>query len=487
VGQVRGKGNYQLTFAVMAASIGAYALLQSLVIPVLTTFEAQLHTSQDAATWILTAYLLSASIFTPILGRVGDMIGKERVFVATLIALAVGSVLAALAPNIGIMIVARVIQGVAGGMIPSAFGIIRDEFPPEKVAGAVGSLASLSAVGAGLGIVLAGPIVSALGWRYLFWLPMIVTVVAAVAAVLVIPESPVRSPGTISWLPAILLSGWLVAILVALSEAPVWGWGSPKVIGLLIGGVLLAAAWVAAELRAATPLVDMTMMRLPAVWTNNLVSLLLGLGMYATFAFLPEFLQTPRALAGYGFSASIIASGLLLLPSSVTMFIAGQFAGRLARLLGGKTLVFWGCLVSAASMAILAFAHQQEWEIAVATGLMGIGFGFAYSAMSALVVAAVPASQTGVATGMNANIRTIGGCIGSAAMASIVVSHLAKSGLPLQSGYTSGFAVMAAALLVAAVAGLLIPAARARRVIAEATTPAPGEITASADTVATSE
>ena len=236
----------------------------------------------------------------------------------------------------------------------------------------------------------------------------------------------------------------------------------------------------------------MTMMRLPAVWTNNLVSLLLGLGMYATFAFLPEFLQTPRALAGYGFTASIIASGLLLLPSSVTMFIAGQFAGRLTTLLGGKTLVFWGCLVSAASMAVLAFAHQQEWEIAVATGLMGVGFGLAYSAMSALVVAAVPANQTGVATGMNANIRTIGGCIGSAAMASIVVSHLAKNGLPLQSGYTTGFAVMAAALVVASVAGLLIPAARARRVTVHATavaatTAAPSEITASADTVATGE
>ncbi|HEX3962737.1 MAG TPA: MFS transporter [Trebonia sp.] len=487
MGRVRGGANYRVTFAVLTASVGAYALLQSLVIPVLTTLQAQLHTSQDAATWILTAYLLSASIFTPILGRVGDMIGKERVFVVTLVALAVGSVLAALAPNIEIMIVARVIQGVAGGMIPSAFGIIRDEFPAEKVAGAVGSLASLTAVGAGLGIVLAGPIVSALGWRYLFWLPMIVTVVAAVAAVLVIPESPVRSPGTISWLPAILLSGWLVAILVALSEAPVWGWGSPKVIGLLIGGVLLAAAWVAAELRAATPLIDMTMMRLPAVWTNNLVSLLLGLGMYATFAFLPEFLQTPRALAGYGFSASIIASGLLLLPSSVTMFIAGQYAGRLTTLLGGKALVFWGCLVSAASMTMLAFAHQQEWEIAVATGLMGVGFGFAYSAMSALVVAAVPANQTGVATGMNANIRTIGGCIGSAAMASIVVSHLAKSGLPLQSGYTTGFAVMAAGLLVACVAGLLIPAARGRRVSAEVMMAAPGEIAASADTVVTGD
>jgi EmrB/QacA subfamily drug resistance transporter len=476
-----------VTFAVLCAAIGAFALLQSLVVPVLTTLQAQLHTSQDAATWILTAYLLSASIFTPILGRVGDMIGKERVFVVTLAALAVGSVLAALAPNIGIMIVARVIQGVAGGMIPAAFGIIRDEFPAEKVAGAVGSLASLTAVGAGLGIVLAGPIVSALGWQYLFWLPMIVTIVAAVVAVLFIPESPVRSPGTISWLPAILLSAWLVAILVALSEAPVWGWRSPKVIGLLVGGVVLAAAWVAAEFRAATPLIDMTMMRLPAVWTNNLVSLLLGLGMYATFAFLPEFLQTPRALAGYGFSASITVSGLMLLPSSVTMFITGQFAGRLTALLGGKALVFWGCLVSAASMAVLAFAHQQEWEIAVATGLMGVGFGFAYSAMSALVVAAVPADQTGVATGMNANIRTIGGCIGSAAMASIVTSHLARSGLPLQSGYTTGFAVMTAGLLLASVAGLLIPATRGRRVTGEVTMAAPSKVAASADTVVTGE
>jgi EmrB/QacA subfamily drug resistance transporter len=471
-----------LTFVVLTSAIAAYALLQSMVVPVLTTMQAQLHTSQDAATWILTAYLLSAAIMTPILGRVGDMIGKERVFVAALIALAAGCVLAALAPNIGVMIVARVIQGIAGGMVPVAFGIIRDEFPAEKVAGAVGSLASLTAVGSGLGIVIAGPIVNALGWQYLFWLPMILTAAAAIAAMLFIPESPVRSPGTISWLPAILLSAWLVAILVALSEAPSWGWGSPKVIGLLIGGVVAAAAWMFSELHAATPLIDMGMMRLPAVWTNNLVSLLLGLGMYAMFAFLPEFLQTPRAVAGYGFTASIIVSGLMLLPSTVTMFIAGQYVGRLTKWVGGKALVVWGCLISAVSMGILAFAHQQEWEIAVATGLMGFGFGFAYSAMSALVVAAVPVNQTGVATGMNANIRNIGGSIGSAAMASIVTAHLARSGLPLQSGYTTGFAVMAVVLLLATGAGLLIPVARR-----PGTDPAAREVAAAADTVATGE
>jgi EmrB/QacA subfamily drug resistance transporter len=469
------RADYRVTFAVLAMGVAAFALLQSLVIPVLTTVQHQLHTSQDTVTWVLTAYLLSASVMTPILGRVGDMIGKERVFVATLVALAVGSLLAAVAPSIGIMIVARVIQGVAGGMIPVAFGIIRDEFPADKVPGAIGALASLTAVGGGLGIVLAGPIVNALDYHWLFWLPMILTVAAAVAAVLFVPESPVRTAGRISWLPAVLLSAWLIALLVALSEAPEWGWGSGRVLGLLAAAVVLAAGWVTAELRAARPLIDMKMMRRTAVWTNNMVSLLLGVGMYATFAFLPEFVQTPSA-AGYGFGASITRAGLMLLPSAVTMFAVGMVAGRLAVRLGGKTLVTGGCLVGAAAMAMLAFAHHQQWEIYFAAALMGVGFGFAFSAMSALIVMAVPASQTGVASGMNANIRTIGGSIGSAAMASIVTSRLASSGLPLESGYTTGFVVMTGALVLAAVAGLLIPAARRLRQQADAAGPEQAEL-----------
>ena len=141
------RAHYQVTFAVLSAGVAAFALLQSLVIPVLTTVQHELHTTQSAATWVLTAYLLSAAIMTPILGRVGDMVGKEHVFVVTLVALAVGSLLAAMASSIGVLIAARVIQGIAGGMVPVAFGIIRDEFPPEKVAGAVGALASLTAVG----------------------------------------------------------------------------------------------------------------------------------------------------------------------------------------------------------------------------------------------------------------------------------------------------------------------------------------------------
>ncbi|HEX4094527.1 MAG TPA: MFS transporter [Trebonia sp.] len=449
----------QLTFATLVVGIGAFSLLQSMVIPVLSTIQAELHTSQSAVTWVLTAYLLSASVMTPILGRVGDIYGKKWVFVATLVALAVGSVLAAVAPNLAVMIVARAIQGLAGGMLPVGFGIIRDEFPADKVAGTVGVLAALLAVGGSLGIVLAGPIVNALNWRWLFWLPAIVTVIATVAAAAFVPQSPVRSPGTISWLPAILMSGWLVLLLVPLSEASEWGWGSPTVLGMLAGAVALAAVWVWSELRAASPLIDMTMMRLPAVWTNNLVALLIGVGLYAMFAFLPEFVQTPSS-AGYGFGASITRSGLMLLPSGVTMFAAGLYAGALTRRYGGKVLVVAGCLIGCAAMAMFAFAHSQQWEIYVATGILGIGFGLAFSAMSANVVSAVRAEQTGAATGMNANIRTIGGSIGAAVMASIVTARLEPSGLPTGSGYTTGFAVMAAVLVVAALAGALIPSQR---------------------------
>src|SRR6195952_1693987 len=215
------RSHYQLTFVVLAVGASAYSLLQS------------------------------ASVFTPILGRVGDMIGKVRVLVIVLAVLAVGSILAALATSISVMIIARAIQGVGGGVIPLAFGIIRDEFPREKVAGAVGVIAALIAVGGGLGLVLAGPIVNSLDYHWLFWIPGGVVAAAAVATPLVISRAPGRNPAKISWLAAVLLSAWLVALLLGVSQAPSWGWGSVSVIGLLVASVVLAALWVVVELRSA--------------------------------------------------------------------------------------------------------------------------------------------------------------------------------------------------------------------------------------------
>src|SRR3984885_3874733 len=452
------RSHYRATFTVLAAATAAYALLQSLVIPALPTIQAGLHTSQNTVTWVLTAYLLSASIFTPIMGRLGDMWGKERMLVAALVALTLGSVLAALTGSILIMIVARGIQGIGGGVLPLAFGIIRDEFPVEKVAGAVGVIAALAAAGAGLGIVLAGPIVEALNYHWLFWIPAIMLAVATVAAKLLVPKSPVRTAGRVSWPAAVLLSGWLVALLVPISEAPTWGWGSARVLGLLAIAVVLAVAWVVVESRSAHPLIDMRMMRIPVVWTTNLVALLFGVGMYATFAFLPEFLQTPAA-AGYGFGLSIPLSGLILQPSSVAMFVVGIASGRLTSRFGAKSVLVAGALISVIPFALLTFAHQHEWEILLAMVLQGLGFGMAFAAMSNLVVQGVPPQQTGVASGMNANIRTIGGSIGAAIMSSIVTSSAGTGGLPSESGYTHGFGLLTLATLAAAFSAMLVPSA----------------------------
>ena len=453
--------HYHVTFAVILVAVTTYSMLQSLVSPVLPTIQHSLHTTQNTVTWVLTAYLLSASVATPILGRLGDMIGKKKVLVGVLVALAVGTLLAALATSIGVMIVARVIQGAAGAILPLAFGIVRDEFPREKVGSAIGITAALLAVGGGLGIVLAGPIVDALDYHYLFWLPLVFVVLSALAAAFFVPESEVRTPGRINPLAATLLTGTLVALLVALSEGSTWGWGSGRTLGLVAASVVLCIGWVRVELRSATPLVDMSMMRLPAVWTTNLVALLFGAGLYAVIGFLPEFLQTPSR-AGYGFGASITASGLYLLPMTITMFIAGVSSGRLVHRVGSKAVLILGSAISIVPMAMLAFAHDHSWEIYTASALLGAGLGFAFSSMSNLIVESVPAAQTGVASGMNANIRTIGGSIGAAVMSSIVTAHLSSAGLPAESGYTHGFAFLLVVAAAAAGAALVIPSHRRR-------------------------
>ena len=142
--------------------------------------------------------LLSAAIATPILGRVGDMLGKEKIIVGVLLARAVGSLISALATSLPV-VAGRVIQGTGGAIFPLAFGIIRDEFPAERVAGAIGVMSAILGTGAGARIVLAGPILVHLNYHWLFWIPMIMSAIATVATFVFVAQSPVRSPGRINW------------------------------------------------------------------------------------------------------------------------------------------------------------------------------------------------------------------------------------------------------------------------------------------------
>ncbi len=448
-------GRRRLTFAVLAVSVSSFALLQSLIVPVLTTIQREFHTDQNTVTWVLTAYLLSASIATPLLGRIGDVVGKTRMLVICLIALAVGSLLAALAPSIGWLIFARVVQGAGGGVLPLSFGIARDEFEGE-VTRALSVLASLTAVGFGFGIVLAGPIVDLMGYQGLFLLPMAATAAAGVAALVFIPESPIRTPARLPLVPAVLLAIWLVALLLALSEGNQWGWTSPGVLALFAAAAVGMTAWVMVERRVPVPMIDMDMMRLRGVWTTNAVAGLVGFGMFAAFGFLPQFLQTPET-AGYGFGASISESGWLLLPSAAMSFVVGFTTATLIGRFGARAVIVTGALTMSATFFSIAVWHDATWQLYLSTTAQGFGSGLVFSSLAGVVIASVPAAQTGVASGMNANIRTIGGSVGAAVMAGIVTAQHGPSGFPAESGYTIGFVVLGCCMLLAAGAASLIP------------------------------
>ncbi len=243
-----------VVLTVLTLGCAGYAMLQSLVIPALPTLQHDLHTTPTGVTWVFTAYLLSASVATPIAGRLGDMFGKKRALLVVLTGLAGGSLIAALATTLPVLIAARTIQGIGGAIFPLAYGIIRDEFPRERVAGGIALISGLLGIGGGLGIVLAGPILDNLGYHWLFWIPALVVGATVIATLLFIPESPIRAEGSVDWPGAALLSFWLVCVLLAISQAPQWGWTSPRTIGLLVVGLLAGAVWVVIEGRTRMPL-----------------------------------------------------------------------------------------------------------------------------------------------------------------------------------------------------------------------------------------
>jgi MFS family permease len=387
------------------------------------------------------------------------MYGKEHVLLWTLVVLAAGTLLAAVSHTLALLIAARVIQGVAGGIYPLAFGIIRDEFPRERVAGSIGFISAILGIGAGIGIVSGAIVVEHLSWNWLFWLPLAVVVAAGFCTWRFIPESPVRVPGRINWLAAALMTIGISTVLIAISETTTWGWGSSRTAGLLAAGLAVCTAWVVVEIRAKEPLIDMTMMRIRGVWTANLTAFLLGAGMYSAFIVFPQFAQLPTS-TGFGFGASVVASGLYLLPSTIAMMVVGMAAGPIAARFGSKAAVIVGSIFAAAAFGLIAAAHDHPYEMLLSAALMGIGIGLAFAALGNLVVQAVPAHQTGAAGGMNTVMRTIGGAIGGQLAATLIADNTGAEGLPAVTGFTETFVMAIVFLIVCALTGLLIPGRR---------------------------
>ncbi|WP_433478357.1 MFS transporter [Spirillospora sp. CA-142024] len=450
-----GQGGRGLVPLLAFLGVMAYSLSMAVVTPALPQIQEGLNTTPAGAAWALTAMTLSAAVATPVAGRLGDLYGPRRVLLAVLVVATAGTVVAALAGTVPVMLAGRVLGGVGGGVFPLAYTIIRDVIPPARTAAAVGLMSSMLGLGGAVSWCLAGPIIDFLGWRWLLWVPVIGLVPGVALAWWIVPRPAPRPAARVDWWGAVLFAAWLVAALTALTEGMDWGWTSPGVLGLLALSAAMAGAWAWVENRVREPLIDLRLMRVRGVWTANAASLMSGYALMAGGLLFPLLVQLPGD-TGYGFGGTATQAALLQLPASVGMTVAGMTAGLLDRRIGSRMVLFGGALMTALGYAFVAAQHEAMWHLYVGGLARGIGLGFAYAAVANLVVAAVPAEETGVATGINTLIRTVGASLGTQVSAVVIVV------VPGEGGFTTGFAVSSAVMAAVLPLALLVPRGRRR-------------------------
>jgi EmrB/QacA subfamily drug resistance transporter len=447
----------RITLAVLSLGVIAFTLSQTTVAPALPHIQSSLGITESSVTWTLTGYLVSASVMTPIIGRLGDMFGKRRLLLVTLVAFALGSALCAVAGSIGLLIGGRVIQGIAGGLFPLAFAIVRDELPREKVASSIGIVSSITGIGGGIGLVLGGVIVDHVSWHWIFWLSLAITLVALVTTWLLVPESPITTPGRVDLGGAALLAIGLAAPLIGVSQSSTWGWGDPRTLGLVALGVPFLVGLVAFERRQPQPLLDMATLSRRPVLATNAATALIGFAMFGSFVLIPQIAQVPSS-TGFGLGVSATVAGLLLLPSTVVMLIVAPLSGRIGGRRGSKGPLVVGALITGAALGLLAVAHTTELELMAGAALMGTGVGFAFAAMPNLIIEAVRQEQTGEATAVNALVRNVGAAVGAQVSGAILAgSVVAGVATPGESGFTTAFAVAAGVAVLAACMATLVP------------------------------
>jgi EmrB/QacA subfamily drug resistance transporter len=456
--------HYNVTLLILTLAGTAFSLQQTMVVPALPVLQAEFGTSPSWAVWVLTGFLLTASVATPLLGRLGDQFGKERMLVISLAIFLAGCLGAAAAWDIWSLIGFRILSGAGGAVFPLSFAIIRDEFPPEKVRVGIGLLSAVFGVGGGLGILLSGLIVDHASWRWIFVAGALPVAAAIVLVHRFVPESPVKSPSRVDYAGAAFLSAGLVALLLALTEGERWGWGSGRILTLGVVAVALLVGWGWVETRVSVPMVDMRMLARRPILFTNLAALIAGFAMFGSFVLVPAYVETPTnlpaslaGLADYGFGATATEAGLILLPSSLVMLVAGPAAGLLGRRFGSKWPLASGMVLVAAGSALLALFHDEPWQVAVAMIVLGTGVAFAFAAMAALITESVRPTETGVATGMNTVMRTDGSVVGGQVGAALLTADtIGSSPVPAESAYVHAFWLSAAAAVVAAALAVLV-------------------------------
>lgn len=410
-----------LVVAVLAFGGIVVSLMQTLVIPLVPRLPELLAASPADTAWVITATLLASAVATPVVGRLGDMYGKRRMLLVCLVLLLSGSLVGALSTSLPMLLVGRTLQGMAVGVIPLGMSILRDELPAAKVGGGVALVSATLGVGSGMGLPLSGLLADTLGWHALFWILAVASAIALGLVIAVVPESPIRTPTRFDLVGAAGLTVALVALLLVINKGTDWGWTRGPTLSLSLVGLGVGAAWVRWERRRTAPLVNLAVTLRRPVLTTNAAAVLTGFAMFSQFIGNLNLITMPTA-TGIGFGRSTLVAGLCQLPGALMMVVVSPVSARFGARYGPRFTLALGALLVAGGYVVRMALHTELWHLALAAMVTYAGFGLAYGAFPALIMANVPVAETAAANAANALSRVVGSTVASAAASAVLAA-----------------------------------------------------------------
>ena len=407
------------TLGAMSFALFMVMLDNTAVNVALPSIQEDFGASLSALEWTVNAYTLTFAVLLVTGGRLGDIFGRRRMFLFGVVVFALASATIGFAPSEGWLVASRAVQGVgAAFMMPGTLSIISNAFPPEERGKAIGTWAGVSAIALAVGPLLGGWLTEDVSWRAIFFINLPVAIGAVIVTLFAAHESRDETVGRTVDLPGIAgITVSLTALVFALVEGNSWGWGSPKIIGLLALSVVALAAFVVVEKRAVAPVVDFDALRSRQFLGANIVAFMVSFGMLAMFFFLALYMQN---ILGF----SPLQAGVRFLPATVVIIFAGPIAGRLADRFGPRPLMTAGMLITAVSLFWQSRigVDTSYGFLAPAFVLMGLGMGLVMSPMSMAAMNAVDRTKAGVASGTLSMFRMVGGTFGVAALGALVSS-----------------------------------------------------------------
>ncbi|MEU1505317.1 MFS transporter [Kitasatospora sp. NPDC005748] len=438
--------------AALLATVGAYALMQTMVIPAMSVLAERLHADTAMAGWLITAFLLGGAVLTPVLSLLGDKYGHRRLLVVVLLVFLVTTLAAAASPNIGFLITMRAVQGASMATLPLALALVREAMPRERIASSFGITAAMLGGGAGVGMVVGALIIQHTSWRWMFGAEAVFIALATLMVIAWVPESPERHRKRIDVPGALLLAGGLTALLLAITEGTKWGWASAGVLSLFAAAVALFAVLGVVSARRTDPILDLRHVTHLPMLVTNLAALLIGVVPFFFYVLVPELLQLPtglppvlRPMASYGAGLSIVQAALLMLPSSLFVVVGGRTAHALRGRLGTRAPLAACMTLMTAGAVLTALFHSSPAELAIWFCLVGLGAGYGYAALADLVAALVPRREIASGNGLNTVIRTVGSAIGSQLAVGFLQTYTVHgTPVPAEKAFTVSFWVASA-------------------------------------------